>query len=204
MPSSITYSTLDDPSSSGSYDSNILYFIYYLGVPQTGSGIVGISATTGNIVGDFPNGSIPHGFISDGTNFTTLNDPLGVDGTIALGVNDSGSVVGVYVDGNDHVNSFLCTTAALGAAGIEGTLDSPAYITLSDPLGTGGTFASGINNAGVIVGSYNDSTGNTHGFVDNKGAYTTIDDPLNVFGSFAFGINGAGQIVGDTTTVTAY
>ena len=40
------------------------------------------------------------------------------------------------------------------------------------------------------------TTGNTHGFVYNKGTYTTVDDPLNAFGSFAFGINGVGQIVG--------
>ena len=153
---SITYSTLDDPSSSGSLNSNNLAFIYYFGSPLTGSVLYGISATTGNIVGDFPSGSIPHGFISDGTNFTTLNDPLGVGGTIAFSANDSGSVVGLYVDGTGNVNSFLYTTSALGTAGIEGALASPAYITLSDPSGTGGTFASGINNAGVVVGSYND------------------------------------------------
>ena len=39
------------------------------------------------------------------------------------------------------------------------------YTTLDDPLGTEGTFASGINNAGQIVGDYYDSSGTLHGFL---------------------------------------
>src|SRR4051812_25651077 len=63
-------------------------------------------------------------------------------------------------------------------------------------LGT--TVASGINDAGQIVGSFIDSTGQ-HGFLrDPDGNLTQIDVPSAVgpFGTQAFGINDAGQIVG--------
>ena len=52
------------------------------------------------------------------------------------------------------------------------------YITLDDPLGTGGTYAYGINDVGQIVGDYTDSSGAHHGFLYSGGTYTTLDDPL--------------------------
>jgi len=65
-------------------------------------------------------------------------------------------------------------------------------------LGTGlGTEVLGINDAGEIVGNYNDATG-WHGFVYSGGAYTTLDDPSSTSaGTFARSINNNGQIVGE-------
>ena len=48
------------------------------------------------------------------------------------------------------------------------------YTTLNDPLATGGTVASGINDSGQIVGYYNDSSG-AHGFVAKPAAPFTSD-----------------------------
>jgi uncharacterized membrane protein len=43
--------------------------------------------------------------------------------------------------------------------------------TIDDPLGTNGSTAYGINNAGQIVGSYNDGSG-PQGFLLSAGTYT--------------------------------
>src|SRR6516164_10076428 len=77
------------------------------------------------------------------------------------------------------------------------------FTTLDDPSATqlaGGTHSQGINDAGQIVGVY-DNPGlpgffTPHGFLLSGGIYTTLDDPLATFGTQAFGINDAGQIVG--------
>jgi probable HAF family extracellular repeat protein len=53
-----------------------------------------------------------------------------------------------------------------------------------------GTEAFGINDAGQIVGQYQDATG-THGFLLSGGISTTLDDPLATGGTFAQGISAA-------------
>jgi probable HAF family extracellular repeat protein len=70
------------------------------------------------------------------------------------------------------------------------------YTTLDDPLANGLTFAQGINNAGQVVGWYQDSGGNDHSFLYTNGSYITFDDPLATTGTFAQGINANGKIVG--------
>jgi len=57
------------------------------------------------------------------------------------------------------------------------------------------TYASGINNAGQIVGFYEDLNGNEHAFLKNGSTYTTIDPPGANFAQ-AWGINNNGQVVG--------
>lgn len=77
------------------------------------------------------------------------------------------------------------------------------FTTIDDPLATAGpsgadpaygTYLSGINDSGQIVGYYTDSNGN-HGFVDNGGIFTIIADPLGG-DTTPLGINNSGQIVG--------
>src|SRR5712691_7403501 len=72
------------------------------------------------------------------------------------------------------------------------------YTTLDYPLETNGaTLATGINDAGQIVGYYAvDGSSNWHSFLYSGGKYTTLDDPLATDGTFANGINGTAQIVG--------
>jgi len=71
-----------------------------------------------------------------------------------------------------------------------------SYSTLNDPLAAEGTFPTGINNNGQIVGYYVDSSGIDHGFLYSGGTYTTLNDPSGSKGTVAAGINDQGQIVG--------
>src|SRR5207302_1270634 len=120
-------------------------------------------------------------------NFSTFDDPSATSfvGTQAFGINGSGQIVGVYADGSGN-HGFLYNP------------NGGTYTTLDDPLATNGTFAitngtfaTGINASGQIVGHYFTNTGN-HGFLYNPNAatYTTIDDPLaGPTGTLPFGIN---------------
>lgn len=129
-----------------------------------------------------------HGFIWYKGIFTntSINVP-GDDellGTVAIGINDIGDVVGNYVDDEtENRHGFLLSK------GVYTTLDVPdADLTV----------AQGINNAGTIVGLY--MVGDqTHGFVLSKGAFTPVDVDLPgaTFGTTAiFSINAKGEIVG--------
>jgi probable HAF family extracellular repeat protein len=70
-----------------------------------------------------------------------------------------------------------------------------------DPPGTSFFAAAlGINPQGDIVGTYFDSSGNSHGFLLSKGTFTDIDVPGSLGASpgttTASGINPQGAIVG--------
>jgi probable HAF family extracellular repeat protein len=70
------------------------------------------------------------------------------------------------------------------------------YTTLDVPGATGATVAQGINDAGQIVGWFQDPSGN-HGFLYSGGTYATLNDPSSAAGlTLAWGINDDGQIVG--------
>jgi probable HAF family extracellular repeat protein len=62
------------------------------------------------------------------------------------------------------------------------------------------TVAQGINRAGQIVGTFQDASGSTHGFLtaDRGATFTQLDVP-SATSTGAFGINDAGQIVGSFT-----
>jgi len=68
--------------------------------------------------------------------------------------------------------------------------DGDTYTSFDYPGATSTEFID-INNQGVILGRYNDSTG-YHYFLKNGNNYTSIDYP----GTRPYGINDAGQIVG--------
>jgi len=92
--------------------------------------------------------------------FTTIDDPLAPSNTRASGINNSGLIVGSFVDASNHQHGFL--------------LSGGSFITLDDPSATGGTVASGINNKGQIVGTYSDARGE-HGFLLSGKIFTTLD-----------------------------
>src|SRR5262249_13068926 len=74
-----------------------------------------------------------------------------------------------------------------------------AYNTFDDPSAvTGSTTAAHVNDAGQIVGGYQDA-GGAHGYIVSGGIFTTLNDPLGVKGTSATGINDTGQIVGTYT-----
>jgi probable HAF family extracellular repeat protein len=168
-----TYTTLDDPLGTGS--------TYAYGI--NGAGLV---------VGRYIDHTGTHGFIynPNGGTYTTLDDPLATNGTQAYGINSAGLIVGTYLV-SDTPHGFLYNP------------NGGTYTTLDDPLAAegdpfrinGGTIAAGINGAGQIVGFYEDSNGDEHGFLYNGGIYTTLDDP-EAFDTTAFGINKNGHVVG--------
>jgi probable HAF family extracellular repeat protein len=61
-----------------------------------------------------------HGFLynPNGATWTTLDDPLATNGTIAYGINDAGQIVGTY-------NTSTGTHSFIYSGGIYTTIDDP-------------------------------------------------------------------------------
>ncbi len=92
---------------------------------------------------------VSHGFLLSGGTYTSI-DPPGSVGTIAIGINDAGDIVGSY-----------CTTSECNSTG-EGeqgfVLSNGVFTTIAIP-GEFYTSVSGINNNGVLIGNYQDAAG---------------------------------------------
>jgi probable HAF family extracellular repeat protein len=89
----------------------------------------------------FPGGAVPgYAFVYDNGVFSLMSVPGSLD-TVANGINDSGQIVGYYIDGNDVQHGFLDTN------GIFQTIDFPNALP-------GTTDLVGINDAGEIVGTF--------------------------------------------------
>src|SRR5262249_43205698 len=84
-----------------------------------------------------------------------------------------------------------------GNHGFVYNLGTGTYFTIDHPGVNVDTEADGINNAGQIVGRYDDASGR-HGFLYFGGVFTTIQQ-LASRDSIARGINNFGQIVGEYT-----
>ena len=129
--------------------------------------------------------------------YSSLNDPLGTNGTVPFGINVSGEIVGNYVDSNDVLHGFLYSN------GTYTSITDPSARTTAGFQGFG-TYAHSVNDSDQIVGYYVDGTTNgVHGFLysgGTNGTYTTLDDPLadkgGGIGTVPRGINDLGQIVG--------
>jgi len=67
-------------------------------------------------------------------------------------------------------------------------------------VGFAATWANGINDAGLVVGGYTDSSNNRHGYIYNAKTNQFVGAPLDYPGSVGFtepiGIDGYGRIVG--------
>jgi hypothetical protein len=125
-------------------------------------------------------------------------------GTIAIGINPAGAIVGQYVDASFVYHGFV-------RAKHDRDEEESTFTTFDAPgAGTGafqGTFATGINPAGAIVGYYTDASGVNHGFLrakddrdEEESTFTTFDAPgagtgVNQ-GTFPGNINPAGTIAG--------
>jgi hypothetical protein len=174
------------------------------GAPATAFGI----NDNGNIVGQFTTAATPGFFITNsiGAGFIKIDAPTGPDIVNAQGINQSGLVIGFYVgtDGQDHGFSAKIQNAVGGE--ITGVPIADPVIP-SVPGEPGATFVFsqilGINDNGLAVGYYGDSTASQHGFFYNTitGQYTFLDDPAEQFNNGVevtqiTGINDAGQITG--------
>ena len=157
----------------------------------------------GAIVGSVLDSQGGHGFLLFQGKFTRFRFP-GSSSTNASGINNHGQIVGDYTNGASSkagqfgfvvhngvfqsisVPSAPATTRALGinnlgaivgAAGLNGFLLSSGHFTTIHFPGSTQTEAFGINDFGVIVGTYFDARNFTHGFKLQSGKYTTIDFP---------------------------
>jgi probable HAF family extracellular repeat protein len=176
--------TWDDGTTPHAFFDNNGYFttLYPPGSIRSQGGFIN---SQGQVVGTYRDATQKrHGFIWRNGAFTTFNVP-GDDpvlGTVALGINDIGEVVGDYVtasDGDRH--GFLRS--------------SKGDFTTFDVPGADITVGEGINNAGTIVGAYV-ANGTTHGFVLNNGVvFTTVDVP-DAQETQINSINAKGEIVG--------
>ena len=142
----------------------------------------------GEIVGDYIKADAHHFFLLKGGNFSTIEPPL-VNPVLlpqpeALGINDSGHIVGYL----DFFNPGLCHSGFIYADGKFKTIDVP---------GAKETLAQGINNHDQVVGYYTDGcTGYAaHGFLYMNGQFTRFDVP-GAKATWPHGIDDAGRIVG--------
>lgn len=175
----------------------------------TGTILYGIN-DSGKIVGAYlDGGNNSHGFTLTGITFApTTGLPnlsgavfrqvdatsLGASQTVLYGINNTGRVVGAYVDDNaDPVlrkfRGFSVTFASTDVSNLTGaTFASIAY------PGAVETWAHGINDSGVIVGNWDDSDGIAHGFLLEGQSYTTLD--VGECGTTALCINNDGDVCG--------
>jgi hypothetical protein len=126
-----------------------------------------------------------HGFTYKAGKYTAVNFP-GATETQVLGINDGGDIVGMYqLPGNLNFHGFLRHGAE--------------FASIDDPSAAFGTIAFSINNAGTIVGNYD----NGDGFVYQNGKFRTLDAP-QLAGEPAQtqlnGISNLGWIVGQVYT----
>jgi probable HAF family extracellular repeat protein len=175
---------------------------------------------TGDIVGTYNTSTANVGFLLDKHgNLTTFN-ALGSDDTIAEGINNAGQVVGHFFD-HGFLREPDGTVTSFDAPGpephtiipygindsgqISGTLANPVQgfvkdgstVTAFDVPGGTDTNARGLNNAGDVVGTFTDGTGERNeGFLKEGGTFVTIDI-AGASSIVAFGINDHEQIVGD-------
>ncbi len=141
----------------------------------------------------------------NGNAFTLSNGK--VKTFIPLGGMSATAVVGFYVgtDGQDH--GFMASQGAAKKGTLTATaIADPTIPTVAgEPEGTTFVFSQilGINDHGIAVGYYGDSTTSQHGFIynTNTGKYTFLDDPSEAFDNGVevtqiTGITNSGEITG--------
>ncbi len=128
-----------------------------------------------------------HGFVKIGTTFTTIDDPSGPTFNQLLGLNNLGTAAGYYQ--NSMGRQFAYTVTNLTS--------SPAFTAVPDLPSNTDAQATGVNDAGLIVGFYV-AGGTTYGYVVNPStnAFTSLQFPGSTF-TQALGENNNGMVVGD-------
>jgi hypothetical protein len=125
-------------------------------VPGASSVTAAAISNAGSVAGFFtgPTGATSGFLLLSSGQLITLTVPHATM-TEALGVNDSGEVVGTYQlgrGGGATRHGFTWTR-------------QQGFTTVDDPEGRGTTTISGVNNAGELVGSYLDRAGHTDGLL---------------------------------------
>ena len=180
-------------------------------IPNGGTSATAFGINDNNqIVGQYTNsaGQTP-GFVRlNGKTFLTINAPSGPNTVNAQGINNRGQVVGFYVGTDGQVHGFMANVGNLKhkTTSITGTaIADPTIPNVAGEPGATFVFSQilGINDKGIAVGYYGDSTTSQHGFLynTNTGKYTFLDDPSEAFNNGVevtqiTGITDSGEITG--------
>jgi len=152
-----------------------------INIPRAISTVANGINNAGVIVGTYQDSNHAyHGYILDGSNVTTLDDPNGTN-TETGHCNLSGAlqVVGSYTNSAGKSVGFLYSNGV--------------YTDIPGPAGAVSSFANGINDDGVIVGGYTDAGNVTSAFVLKDGKYTTTTIFMAQI-TIASGINDSGNV----------
>jgi hypothetical protein len=186
-------------------------------VPSNATNAFGIN-DRGNIVGQFTNaGGQTPGFLlrnSRSHAYTTINAPSGPNAVNAQGINNLGLIVGFYMGTDGQAHGFLAHAGHASKGSLTGNAIADPVIP-AVPGEPGATFVFsqilGVNDKGIAVGYYGDSTTSQHGFVydTNTGVYTFLDDPAEAFNNGVevtqiTGISNSGELAGFYTDANGF
>ena len=128
-------------------------------------------------------------------NLTALDATPTTRWTAAVGINNYGTVVGQYIAG--YSPGAVTAGFLRDPDGTITLLPTPQWIG-GVAVGPGGIYYNGINDWGVMVGSFLDPNNVTYGFVcDAAGNFTLIQFPGAAATAGVVGINDGGTIVGN-------
>jgi hypothetical protein len=166
------YTTVNIPSLAGAYNSTL----------------VGIN-DQGELIGYSASNAAESGFVWSHGTVTWLNDPAAGPGgfTSVNAINNAGDVVGQAC--NASVSSCF---GFVYSHGRYTTIIDPLVIP-NDPL-TAYNNATGINDAGEVVGTYDGPSGE-EAFIEKNGVYTTLDSRLTDDVGAPTSINDSGEIL---------
>jgi probable HAF family extracellular repeat protein len=130
------------------------------------------------------NQTVYHAYLYEDGDYTNI-DPPGSTFATASGINDSGTIVGGYTT----------TSKEMGFIDTNGTYSDVVY----PGSRTAGTALSGINNKGVVVGTYwfRNSKGDwqMYGFILDNGKYTQLVAPGS-YNTLPSAITDSGKVIG--------
>lgn len=152
---------------------------------------VGINnaGSTGGIYVD--NANVTHGYTDIGGSFSTVDAP-GTAFNQILGINDPNETVG-YTSMDPAGATLQMADSQMG--GVFTNINNLLPVNFNSQ-------ATGLNNAGTVVGFYMPTATTSVGFLDQGGSISQIDPFASMF-TQALGINNLGEIVGfyvDTAT----
>ena len=162
----------------------------------------------GTIVGQYVTsaGTTP-GFVRlNGNSFLTINAPSGPNTVNVQSINNHGLIVGFYVGTDGQFHGFTANENSAVNGVITATpVTDPVIPTVPGEPGATFVFSQilSVNDKGIAVGYYGDSTLSQHGFFynTNTGQYTFLDDPNAAFNNGVevtqiTGITNSGEITG--------
>jgi probable HAF family extracellular repeat protein len=153
--------------------------------------VTGINAA-GSYTGYYFAGFGANPFVNVGGTFQALNPPgTAAGGTTAVAINNQGQVLLNALDNDGNSINFIYAN---------GQYTLLTALIPANPFNSA-TLASGINNAGTIVGVTSNPSQVTSGFIFKDNTLTTIDDPNASNGTLGLGtianaINDPGQVAG--------